>query len=111
MTLLNNITFLPMAAALVVALTAFFKKLLPATIPSASIALVLQVIIWIAYVVAKQYQYGDQFTNIITMLTTVVGAVLGLVGSSALSTTIYTQSVKLGIPGLSYQRPSASKAS
>jgi len=104
--LLADGTFLPVAAGLVVALTAIFKRFLPDNISSAVLALVFQVIVWIAYVVAVQLGYGSQFDTWISTITTIVVAIAGLVGSSFLATRAYVYASDREVPLFGYSRAS-----
>lgn len=104
--LLADGTFILVAAPLVVALTAIFKRFLPDNISSAVLALVFQVIVWIAYVVAVQLGYGSQFDSWISTITTIVVAIAGLVGSSFLATRAYNYAADREVPLFGYSRAS-----
>lgn len=93
---LANVTFLPIAAGFVVVATAILKKFVP--INPAYIALALQVLAWVAWVLALHLGYGDQFEGWIAALTTILTALAGLAGSSILATKAYDASVNHDVP-------------
>ena len=103
--LISDVTFVPLAAGFVVAVTALLKKLLPATIPAGGIAITVQVIVWVVYVIAKHYGYVEQFGSYINVLTTILTAVSGLVLSSYAATWGYQKAAAKNVPLLGYQRP------
>ena len=98
----TDITFVPAAAALVVVLTAISKKFI--SLGAGYIALFWQVVAWVAWVLALHFGYADQFTSIAATLTTVLTAILGLVGSSIGATAIYDRAVEKDIPGIGSAR-------
>ncbi len=104
--LLNDVTFLPCAVGFVVALTALLKKLLPESIGSGTIALTLQVIVWVAWVVAKDALHFEptQFQNAVGTMTTILSAVAGFVGSGILSSVAYKKARDNNVPLLGNAR-------
>jgi hypothetical protein len=103
--LVYNVTFIPFAAPLVVLSTALIKKWLPNSISAALIALVLQVAIWVAFVVVRHFGYEQQFISGVEALTTILGAIAGLVGSSFAATWLYNKAQYLEVPVLGSSRP------
>lgn len=103
--LISDVTFVPVAAGFVIAATALLKKVLPATVPSGGIAISVQVIVWVVYVVSKHFGYADQFGSYIGILTTILTAVSGLVLSSYAATWGYQKATARNVPLLGYQRP------
>ena len=93
---LANVTFLPIAAGFVVVATAILKKFVP--INPAYIALALQVLAWVAWVLALHLGYGDQFEGWITALTTILTALAGLAGSTFAAEKLYAASVRAEVP-------------
>ena len=102
--LISDVTFVPVAAGFVIAATALLKKVLPATVPSGGIAISVQVIVWVVYVVSKHFGYADQFGSYIGILTTILTAVSGLVLSSYVATKGYEKAAANNVPLLGYQR-------
>ena len=111
---INVVTYLPKAVALVVIGTAILKRYLPPeihigtlTLPlsSGAIALTLQVIAWVIYVVTLQLGYGNQFDTWVSSVTTILQALFGGLVSSVVATVAYNKSVALGVPVVGYQRP------
>lgn len=103
--LVSDLTFVPGAAALVVALTAIAKRILPASISAGAIAITLQVIVWVIYIVAKHYGYADQFDSYIAVVTTVVSALGGLLVSSYAAEWGYKKLSARDVPVLGAARP------
>lgn len=102
--LVSSVTYLPLAAGFVVVATALLKKVMPKEISAGAIALTLQVLVWAAFVVAKQAGYEGQFTSGLQALTTILGALAGLVGSSYVATKVYNKSVEANVPLIGQQR-------
>ena len=102
--LVNNVTFSPLTAAFVVAATALLKKFLPESIGAGAIALTLQVAVWVALLAAKHFGYEEQFSTWLGAITTILGAVTGLVASSYLSTRYYNAAKAKGVPLLGDSR-------
>lgn len=97
--LVSDLTFVPIAAPFVIAATALLKKLIPSSLFSAgTIALTVQVIVWVVYIVAKHFGYSDQFGTYINALTTILAAVGGLVASSAVSNWGYNKLKGASVP-------------
>lgn len=101
---ITDITFVPVAAGLVVALTGLVKRFIPTSVNAGYIALLFQVILWVAWVLALHFGYADQFGTVISTFTTVVVAVTGLVGSSALATRIHESAAANNVPLAGYKR-------
>ena len=76
----------PVAASLVTLLTSVLKRVIPDTIPSNAIALVLQLVIWVAWLAANQFGYGDLFNQLIPNLTDVLKIILSISGLTISST-------------------------
>lgn len=96
--MVSDVTFIPGAAALVIALTAVLKRFLP--INAAYIALGLQVIVWVAWILLKNAGYELQFQSWIDSLTTIVSGVVGFVLSTGAATKGYNALVRQGAPVL-----------
>lgn len=102
--LVNNVTFSPLTAAFVVAVVALLKKVVPESIGAGTLALIVQVAVWAALLAAKAAGYEEQFTTWLGAITTILGAVTGLVASSYLSTRYYNAAKAKGVPLLGDSR-------
>lgn len=102
--LTGSALFLPFAATLVTLLTSILKPFVP--IPSTKIALGLNIIIWVFYVLAKEL-FGDvgQFETITQSITTVLTTLIGTTGTSFLSSWFYDVNKKAEVPILGSDRP------
>ena len=98
--LVYSITFSPLTAAFVVASTAILKKLLPQSIGAGTIAIVMQVLVWVALTLARNYGVEAQFMTGLEALTTILGALAGLLASSYVSTKMYNLAVRNDVPVL-----------
>lgn len=96
--LLSNLTFLPIAAPFVVAVTALIKKFGPSSWNPAIVALVVQILTWVAYIVAKYLGYETQFNSWVGILATIAGALGGIVLSSLVTEKIYDSLSKNDVP-------------
>lgn len=96
--LVNNLTFSPLTAAFVVAAVALLKKVIPESVSVGTLALVVQVLVWVALVAAKHFGVESQFNTYLQTITTILGAVTGLVASSYLSTRFYHAAQNKGVP-------------
>lgn len=102
--LVYSITFSPLTAAFVVASTAILKKLLPASIGAGTIAIVMQVLAWVALTLAKHYGVETQFMSGLEAITAILGAVVGLLASSYVSTKMYHSAQRNDVPLLGDSR-------
>lgn len=100
----SDLTFVPAAAALVVVLTALLKRFLP--VNPAYIALALQGLVWVVWILAKQFGYEPQFSTWIDGVTTIVSALAGFVVSTSAATKAYTVLKHQGAPILGDTRAS-----
>lgn len=101
-----NITFVPIAALLVVALTGIFKRFLPASVPAGLIVLVLQVITWVLWMLALHFGYGAQFESAVQLFTTIATIVAGLVGSTVIASAVHNLAAENKVPLVGYKRDS-----
>ncbi|MDQ7034332.1 MAG: hypothetical protein Q9P01_05705 [Anaerolineae bacterium] len=77
--LIYNATFLPFAAGMVTVATAFTKRIGFLKRTSSSIlSLWWTVLLWAIWIIATQAGFGGQFENLITGLTTIGAAMLGI---------------------------------
>lgn len=106
--LLNDITFVAAAAPLVVALTAIFKRFIPTTVSAPTIAITMQVLVWVAWVLAKHFGYEEQFGTWTNAFTTILSAIVGLAGSAFVATRIYREAHKQEVPLLGSDKRPAS---
>lgn len=102
--MVSDVTFIPGAAALVIALTAILKRFVP--INAAYIALGLQVIVWVAWILVKNAGYELQFQGWIDSLTTIVSGFVGFVLSTGAATKGYNALVRANAPILGDTRAS-----
>lgn len=102
----NDITFLPAAAAIVVALTSITKRYIP-NIRSEVLALLWQVAAWVLWVVVKEVGFDmNQFDLFVTAFATILTGVVGGIASQAIGTPwLYNKARNLNAPMLSYERP------
>lgn len=106
--LLNDVTFIALAAPLVVALTAIFKRFIPTNISAPTIAIAMQVLVWVVWVLAKHFGYEAQFGTWVEAFTTILSAVVGLTGSAFVAQRVYTSAKKQEVPLLgSTKRPAS----
>jgi len=73
--LINDISFLPWASALVLLLTQLVKRFVTSVRPVV-IAMAIQVVIWIAYAVANHFGYGQNIQLSVEALTKIIEAIL-----------------------------------
>lgn len=105
-TISENALFLAFAAPLVLMLTSLLKRLpFLLSTPSSRIALVLNIVIWVAYVIAKEFGVGDQFETITGSVTTVLGALTGVIFTGIGAGALHSQAAKNQIPVIGYTRP------
>lgn len=102
--LVTSLTFSPLTAAFVLVLTALLKKLLPESIGAGVIALVLQVLAWVALTAARHFGVEAQFLTALEAITVILGALIGLVGSSYLATRFYNGAKTENVPLLGDSR-------
>ena len=77
--LIYDATYLPFAAGMVVVATAFSKQIPLLNRAESSVhSLLWTVVLWSAWVGANQIGYGGQFESVITGLTTIGAAMLGI---------------------------------
>lgn len=104
-TISENALFLAFAAPLVLMLTSLLKRLpFLLSTPSAQISLVLNILIWVAYVVAKEYGAGDQFQTVTGSITTILGAFIGVTFTGIGAGALHSQAAKNQIPVIGYTR-------
>jgi len=101
---ITDATYVPIAAALVVALTGLAKHFLPEAINAGWIALTFQVILWVAWVLALHFGYAEQFGTAIQAFTTIITAVAGLIGSSIVATRVHESAAARNVPLAGYKR-------
>ena len=102
----NDITFLPAMAAIVVMLTSISKRYI-LNVRSEILALFWQVLGWVLWVVVKEFRFDmNQFDLFITAFATILTGVVGAVASQAIATPwLYNKARTLNAPMLSYERP------
>ena len=98
----TDVTFLPFAAGFVLVATALTKKYVP--LNPGLIALAWQVAAWAGFVLALHFGYGDQFSGVVNALTTILGAVAGLAGSTYLATKGYDKAADANAPLIGSQQ-------
>lgn len=101
-TLINDISFLPWSAALVLLLTQLTKRFITQIRPVA-LALVYQVVIWIVYAVANHYGFGQNVQDYVGAITKIVEAILtvapALVASAAATEVVFRGLRRQDVPG------------
>ena len=100
--LLSNLSFLPIAAPAVIAITALLKRFIPSTMISAGmLALVVQVVVWVAWILCKHFGYAMQFESWIDGLTTILAGVAAITVSAGATAVGYNalQRVKAPVVG------------
>lgn len=102
----NDITFLPVMALLVVALTSISKRYI-LNVRSEVLALFWQVLGWALWVAAKEFGFDmNQFATFVTAFATILTAITGGIASQAIGTPwLYNKARNLNAPMLSYERP------
>jgi hypothetical protein len=105
-TWLSDISFLPIAVPAVVFLTAFAKRLpFLSGISSAVIALVVQVVIWIAWVVSKKLGVDDAlFTSWIDAFTTILSGLSAIVIGTGATSQLYARLNDNNVPVVGQSR-------
>lgn len=105
--LIANLTFMPIAAPLVLALVALLKRIIPASVVSAgTLALLVQALVWIAWLLARHVFDVDDATikTWVEMLTVIGGAVAGFAGSAVLTQAAYDRAKARDVPLLGKAR-------
>jgi len=101
-TLIADATYLPFAMGFVLILTAIFKRFI--TVDANVLVLLFTVIIWVLWLVAKQWGYGNQFESIIQGLTVMLSAIGGMILTPMGSQWLYEQSRERNVALFGYQR-------
>jgi len=105
--LINDVSFIPWAAALVLLLTQVVKRFVPQIAPAA-VALALQVIVWVLYAIANHFGYGQNVQDIVTVVTNLVNALLPILPpmllGAAVTKVAYDKLTATRVPGF---RPKA----
>jgi len=102
----NDITFLPVAATLVVTLTSISKRYVP-DIGSGVQAMFWQVLAWTLWIVVKEVGFDmEQFDLFVTAFATILTGVVGGIASTAIGTPwLYKKARNFNAPLLSFERP------
>ena len=99
--LLTDVTFIPFAAAGVIVITNILKMIRVPVNPTL-LALLVQVVVWVAYTIARQHGVELRFQEFWDALINVIQAVLPLVGSIAAAHVGYESAKSAGVPLLGY---------
>jgi hypothetical protein len=100
--LVFDITYLPFAAAFVLALTAILKRFI--SVPANVIAFACTILVWAGYRVAIEIGWGHQFETIIAALGTLGSSILGVLFTSVTSGYFYDKAKNSNVPILGYSR-------
>jgi hypothetical protein len=88
--LIYNATFLPFAAGMVVVATAFTKRIpFLKSVSSSVLSLWWTVLLWAIWIIATQAGFGGQFESLISGLTTIGAAMLGITITPMVAGKIY----------------------
>lgn len=100
-TLVNDVSFLPWAAALVLLLTQLTKRYIP--VSPAVLALGFQVVIWAVYAVANHYGFGQNVQDYVAAITRIIEAILTVAPQMLLGAAVtkvgYDKLTKRSVPG------------
>ena len=104
--LVYDATYLPFAAGMVMVLTALSKRA-PFLRQAASSVLSLwwTVILWAIWIGATEAGFGGQFESVLTVMTTIGAAALGITVTPMLASKVYSQANTRGVAVLGYKRP------
>lgn len=103
--LISDATFVPFLASGVIVLTSVVRWLLDRAgvdLSPALVALIVQVVVWAAYTLARSQGIETQFTSIWEAIIRIVEALWPLVGSLAISHWGYEKARAAGNPFLGY---------
>lgn len=104
-TLTENALFLAFAAPLVMMLTSLIKPLpFLTSVPAPRISLVLNILIWVGYVVAKEYGGAAQFETVVSSVTSILAGFLGVSLTGAGASLLYNQAAKQDVPVFGHRR-------
>lgn len=106
--ILNDLTFLPLAAGFVLIVVALLKRVIPERfISPQGLALMVQVIVWIIYLIAKERLGVDEaaFQSYLEILTAVGSALLMIVSSALATQKAYTVLERNKVPVLGAPQP------
>lgn len=104
-TLINSITYMPVAAAFVVVATSLAKRIPGLRIGAAVWAFLFQVAIWVVWVLLRREGVTEEvFTNALDGVTTILAGLVGLIGGSFGAQWIYDKSVQRMVPVLGYSK-------
>lgn len=102
LTLINDISFLPWSAALVLLLTQVTKRFIPQLRPVV-IALFFQVVIWALYAVANHYGFGQNVQDYVGAITKILEAILTvappMLASAAVTEVAFQKLQRRSVPG------------
>lgn len=103
--LLYNATYLPFAAGLVTILVSLSKRIIYLSgVSSPALVMFWTVILWVLWTAANELGYGSVFESLITMLTSIGSAVLGIAVTPMIAGRIYSEAKAQGVSVIGYQR-------
>ncbi len=106
LTLINGITWLPVASGFVVVATALFKRIPRWPYSPQATAFAMQVLIWVVWVILRRLGVTEEvFNNTVVAVTTILTAVAGLVASSYGAQWAYDKNVSRFVPVIGYEKP------
>lgn len=101
-----SIIYLPFAGAFVQILTQVTKPLpFLKNVRASVIVFVWTGVVWIVYVIVVQLGYGDQFQNVISILTTIGAMAIGIQFTPQVAQYFYTKNQTANPGVLGYSRP------
>lgn len=111
--LLNGVTYLAFATGATVLITSVLKRFIPAELVSAgTLALAVQVVLWVFYVVAQRYGLETQFKSLLDVLQILIQTFLlpaaGVAATSVASHQAYEYAKQRGVPFIGSQRQKTS---
>lgn len=101
---ITDVTFVPAAAALVTMATSLIKRFVPETVPAGAIALVAQVVVWVAYVVTGHFGLGEQFSTVLDVGTRILEILLPVILAALGSSGLYSLAKRGNIAVVGYAR-------
>ena len=105
--LVYDATYLPFAAGMVMVLTALSKRIpLLRRAASSVLSLWWTIVLWAFWIGATEAGFGGQFESVLTIMTTIGAAALGITVTPMLASKVYSQANTRGVAVLGYSRPS-----
>jgi hypothetical protein len=104
--LVYNATYLPFAAGMVLVATAFSKRIpFLKSVSSSVLSLWWTVLLWAIWIVATQAGFGGLFENLLTGLTTIGAAMLGITLTPMAAGKLYETANAQRVAIIGYKRP------